>query len=219
MSAAPRIAICTLTAAASAAEQDLSLRLGLPLIDTVPTGSAQWDFYFRYEPQGLTLFTLLGDTPGGLCIDFDDPQLLRRTGDQLRQQNLCKAAGLKGKVRLRILDAMAGLGKDAWLLASGGAEVHLLERSPCVFALLQDAYERRLRHSSRLDTPVHRMHIEQADFNLVAATLPKFDVVYLDPMFPPTGTNARAKKDRYLLPNLLRAAAGEAERDAGTMTG
>jgi len=111
--------------------------------------------------------------------------------------------GLKGKVQLHILDAMAGLGKDAWLLANAGASVHLLERAPVVFALLEDAFERRRSLSSIATSPLQRMQLQHADFLTVASAMPQFDVVYLDPMFPPSNKNARAKKDMFLLQALL----------------
>jgi len=149
-----RTVICTQSVTATAAEQALAVRFAWPLIapDQLQTDSC--DFFLRYDAKGLSLFQIKADMPGGLCVDFDDPQLLRRTDDQLRQQNLCKAAGLKGKVQLCILDAMAGLGKDAWLLANAGAEVHLLERSPLVYALLEDAFERRRSLSSSTRSPL-----------------------------------------------------------------
>lgn len=208
-----RTVICTRAGTANEAEQALSARFGWPLIAAEQLQTDGCDFFLRFDDKGLTLFRNESDAPGGLCIDFDDPQLLRRTDDQLRQQNLCRAAGLKGKVQLHILDAMAGLGKDAWLLASAGANVHLLERAPVVYALLEDAFARRRSLSSITTSPLQRTQLQQADFFAVASELPHFDVVYLDPMFPPSNKNARAKKDMFLLQALL----GEDECDEAAM--
>ena len=53
-----------------------------------------------------------------------------------RGQNLARAAGLKPGVNPHIIDATAGLGRDAFLLASLGANVTLIERSPFMYHLL-----------------------------------------------------------------------------------
>lgn len=45
----------------------------------------------------------------------------------------------------RVVDATAGFGVDAWLLAQSGASVTLIERSPVMAALLRDALERAQR--------------------------------------------------------------------------
>ena len=59
-----------------------------------------------------------------------------------RGQNLARAAGLKPGVNPHIIDATAGLGRDAFLLASLGAKVTLIERSPIMYDLLKEGMER-----------------------------------------------------------------------------
>ena len=196
MSTLPKVAIACSAAECSDQELELSALLQVPLLaDTaVPETS---EFFLRIEPLGLTLYRNSPKAPGGLRVDFGHPDLRRRSSDKLKQQNLLKAVGLKGGEPLHILDAMAGLGRDAWLLASGGAEVQLLESSPIVFALLQDGFT---RSQSRV---LQRMQLRHGDFFVLADALPQYDVVYLDPMFPATSKQARAKKDMYLLQQLL----------------
>lgn len=188
----------------STREEALATALQLPLLATTDARVHDYRFSLRYEPAGLTLYQHGPNAPGGLCVDFGSPQLQRRASDSLKQQNLCKAAGLARPQAWHILDAMAGLGRDAWLLSLRGARVDMLERAPVVAALLQDALQRGREHASAA-SPLHRLHLQQADFLQVADTLPVYDVVYLDPMFPPTGKNARAKKEMQLLQSLLHA--------------
>ena len=57
-------------------------------------------------------------------------------------QMIAKAVGIKGGIKPQILDATAGLGKDAFVLATLGCEMTLLERSPIIHQLLQDGIER-----------------------------------------------------------------------------
>ena len=56
-----------------------------------------------------------------------------------RGQDLPRAAGFAKGFTPTIVDATAGLGRDAFLLASLGAEITLIERSPHVHARLAEA--------------------------------------------------------------------------------
>ena len=53
-----------------------------------------------------------------------------------RGQHLPKAVGMKGGQSPTIIDATAGLGRDAFLLASLGSKVTLIERSDIIHELL-----------------------------------------------------------------------------------
>lgn len=203
MPSAHNIAIRLLGAAPSEIEQYYASTLNLPLEVTPDDSSKRTEFYLRCEREGLTLYREEKGGPGGLRVDFERPQLARRAGDKLLQQNLCKAAGLKYGFDVSVLDTTAGLGKDAWLLASAGAEVFMLERDPVVHALLQDALRRTFGDPAGGELGRIRVTLQFGDFVGLAATLPEFDVVYLDPMFPTSGKQARAKKDMYLLQRLL----------------
>lgn len=209
MSVSPIVAICCCAAEPSDSERELAAQLPALLVAHNAACPPSCEFFLRFESTGLTLYHNAARAPGGLYVDFSDPELLRRSGDKLKQQNLCKAVGLKGVQRLRILDAMAGLGKDAWMLASAGADVDMLERSPIVFALLQDGIRRGRMQGVASSAVLQRMQLRHADFLHAADELPAYDVVYLDPMFPPTNKQARAKKAMYLLQQLLGESACE----------
>ncbi|MCP5682644.1 class I SAM-dependent methyltransferase, partial [Klebsiella pneumoniae] len=53
-----------------------------------------------------------------------------------------KAVGIKGSYLPDVVDATAGLGRDAFVLASVGCRVRMLERNPVVAALLDDGLTR-----------------------------------------------------------------------------
>ena len=59
-----------------------------------------------------------------------------------RGQALPKAVGMKGGKNPMVVDATAGLGRDAFLLASLGAKVTLIERSPDMHRLLEEGLTR-----------------------------------------------------------------------------
>lgn len=119
-----------------------------------------------------------------------------------RGQALPKAAGLaKGKMP-KIIDATAGLGRDAFLLASLGAEVTLIERSPRMHALLQDGIERARAEGGRYGEIVGRMTLLHGDS---LELLPQLDpeVIIVDPMHPPRHNSALVKKEMRVLRELV----------------
>ena len=67
-----------------------------------------------------------------------------------RKDALARAAGFGKGIVPTIVDATAGLGRDAFMLACLGAQVTLLERSPEVHGLLRDALARAGAESAEL---------------------------------------------------------------------
>lgn len=110
-----------------------------------------------------------------------------------------------------ILDATAGLGHDALILAWLGARVTLLERHPVLFALLESALAQAKQHPVLADVAerITLKHTDSADY-LKSIQYQLFDVIYLDPMFPQRDANqkqdkkqAQVKKQMQLLHLLL----------------
>ncbi len=108
-----------------------------------------------------------------------------------------------------VVDATAGLGGDAFRLASRGAQVTLIERSPLLAALLSDALERAragalgpaaAEASGRLELVVG----DARDVLRSGALAPgRLGVVYLDPMFAAETGRALPPKGMALLRELL----------------
>ena len=108
-----------------------------------------------------------------------------------RGQDLPKAVGMKQGRNPFVVDATAGLGRDAFLLASLGARVTMIERSAPVHELLQDAL-----HRAAPDLPeiIGRMTLVFGDARELLPTL-RPDVVLVDPMHPARGNSALVKRD------------------------
>ena len=135
-----------------------------------------------------------------------------------RKQALGKAIGLHKPRKpedglLHVLDATAGLGRDAYLMAALGARVTLVERNPTVCALLRDALARVL--AAPASRPIgERIAIVEADactFMALAENRAAFDVVHLDPMYPDDGKAALPSKEMQILRDLT---GGDADADA-----
>lgn len=126
----------------------------------------------------------------------------RRGGE--RGHPLVRAAGIRKDRFPSIVDATAGLGRDAFLLASAGAAVTLIERSAEVHALLQDALARAAAESPELAEVVGRMTLIHGDARHLLPRL-KPDVVIIDPMHPPRRNTALVKKEMRQLSAIVGA--------------
>ena len=106
---------------------------------------------------------------------------------------------------LRVLDATAGWGTDGLALARLGCHVRMLETNPQVFAMLDDRLRRSgVRAATEWADARSRMRDPDHD---------RYDVVYLDPMFPPR--NKTALPARPL--QILREVVGDEAPDASEL--
>ena len=101
-----------------------------------------------------------------------------------------------------IIDATAGWGKDAAILAGLGAKVVMVEANPIMAALLADALARRDDGSIKA---LNLSLIYQNSCHYLAALTPDQypDVIYLDPMHPERRKAALVKKELQVLQQLL----------------
>ncbi len=107
---------------------------------------------------------------------------------------MAKAVGIKGDYLPDVVDATAGLGRDAFVLASVGCRVRMLERNPVVAALLDDGgawlcgcgNRRLVTGTFAVDSRLQSDGAERYH--------PRPQVVYLDPMFPHKQKSALVKK-------------------------
>lgn len=116
-----------------------------------------------------------------------------------KQQDLSKAVGLHRKNDLTILDSTAGLGQDAMVLASLGANVIALERHPLLYLLLQDGLTRAATQLPEMTKRIQLFHQDALGFLQQTNKLANVDVIYLDPMFPPRQKSAQVKANMQLL--------------------
>ncbi|HHG89021.1 MAG TPA: 16S rRNA methyltransferase [Devosia sp.] len=110
-----------------------------------------------------------------------------------RGQALARAVGLKPEKTPKIVDATAGLGRDAFLLASLGAEVTLIERSARMHRLLEQGLERAAAAGGEIAPVIARMKLIHADaIELLPELSPQ--IIVVDPMHPERKGSALVKK-------------------------
>lgn len=139
------------------------------------------------EGDGLTvLFDSKGVSLTGYKLSYQgdfDGMLRRVTEGRLLHEMLVKATKTDIENPIAI-DATAGMGEDAFLIAANGYDVTLHEQNPVIALLLKDAI-RRAKRQPVLKDIVNRMHVVEGDsVEILSNRLDPVDLIYLDPMFP-----------------------------------
>lgn len=114
-----------------------------------------------------------------------------------KNQLIAKAVGIKSSYRPSVLDVTAGLGRDAFVLATLGCDVVMCERAKEIYDLLRAAMDR----ASQVEW------FQQLSFRLIHANAIEYlssidwqpEVIYIDPMYPPKTKSALPKKEMILL--------------------
>lgn len=206
--------------------RQLSQELNLPLAETgdTRTNCSEYDILLLVSDGSLALQqtmrithpqesgtngrrrrkAILSKLPGPVTVDFGSPVMRhrRRSG---HNELLGKAVGVAGSDRPVVLDATAGLGRDAFVLADLGCAVILCENQPVIAKLLEYALTAaRLGSDEWLIDVTSRMQLIQGDVTSLALdALEAAQVIYLDPMFPARGKSAAIKKEMAVLQLLL----------------
>jgi 16S rRNA (guanine1516-N2)-methyltransferase len=195
------VGILAATPELQARAEELAQRYGLPL----ETGDA-WETALVLTAERLELRFRGADAPGPVYVDFVGGRAghRRRFGGG-RGQPIAKAVGLKSGANPYVIDATAGLGRDAFVLASLGSRVTLLERSAVAAALLEDGLVRAARDPDAAEV-VARMTLRRGDAVESLAAMDETerpDVIYLDPMYPPRTKSAQVKKEMRALQTVV----------------
>ena len=155
------VAVTWLESAFQGRAESLAVQLDVPLLapDRLEAG-----LLLQVGETGLQLQAMGADAPGPVRVDFAEGALAhRRLYGGGAGQMVARAAGLRGSLRPSVLDATAGLGRDAFVLAALGCQVIMIERQPVIAALLADGLERARLAGGETAEIVARMRLIQAD--------------------------------------------------------
>ncbi|MEN8213387.1 MAG: class I SAM-dependent methyltransferase [Pseudomonadota bacterium] len=180
----------------------LSESLSLPLYDESVNAA-----YLLYQGANtLQLRSLVEPRTTPLSVDFTSGKSRhRRLYGGGRGQHLARAVGLKKDPHPAVIDATAGLGRDAFVLATLGCRVTMLERSAVFAALLRDGLQRADGcEDEAVKEIVQRMQLLHDDaISWLAANRGAADVIYLDPMFPARKKSALVKKEMRFFQDIV----------------
>ncbi len=190
--------------------EGIASEFGFELVTDAPKG----DLVLKMEEGQLFL------TDGELSMCGDFTRILPRTQKgRLAGELLVKAAKRKAfGERATAVDATAGLGEDAFLLAAAGFCVQLYESDPVIAALLSDSL-RRAACDETMAGIVSRMTLHCGDsIEAMKAMKDRPDVILLDPMFPKRHKSALIKKKFQLLQQLEKPCEEETELFAAAVS-
>lgn len=176
--------------------------------------SGDAEFALEFSKSGLNLWDRRNKKPVRVQVDFVTGAAAHRMKyGGGKSQAIAKAVGVSVKMKPRVLDATAGLGKDAFVLAGLGCELLMLERSPIVHALLADGLRRaRAWVETGNGYQIELLRDSLARMQLVAEDARGYmqelaedsvNVVYLDPMFPERKKSAQVKKEMLAFQTLV----------------
>lgn len=175
------------------AERATQLAGELSLTVTAP-GDPAFDLLLTVTAARIELRATTGRI-GPISCDFEGGAFAQRRRTTGARDLLPRALGFKNSRPLHVLDATAGLGRDAALLALLGCRVTAVERSPVIAALLRDGLGRAgLGDRVELITGDSREQLQQIS-EQKSSIKNRPDVIYLDPMFPHREKSAQVKKE------------------------
>lgn len=139
--------------------------------------------------------------PGPIYVEFAQGKLAYRRKHPGKEA-LKQALGLKAHPHPYVVDATAGLGQDACMLAHFGCRVLMIEQSAILAQLLEDGLTRARLHFPDL---MARLSYVCGDARVLLKNLEEQpDIVYLDPMFPERKKSAQVKKEMWVLQHILK---------------
>ena len=158
-------------------------------------------FVLEQSSEGLHLAdTFVRQHP--LLIDFSSGKFNHRLRKvAIKRELIARAVGIKQDTT--VLDCTAGLGRDAFLLASLGCHVTMIERSTVVALLLEDALNRALRDPDLSDIAM-RINLRFLDSRRYLSNMIEVpDTIFLDPMFSDRKKSANSKGEMQILQRFL----------------
>ncbi len=195
----PKIAISVQAIDLKPEAQKLAKQLQLPLVDLSTTS---YPLLLVLTDKHLELQFRGKDKLNPIYVDFTSGKSAHR--HQFgggRGQLIARAVGIKKNRIPSVLDLTAGLGSDAFVLATLGCDLTMIERSPIITALLRDGLNRAQTYEWFAELKLHLIEAEAASY-LETLTI-KPDVIYLDPMFPDSKKSALVKKEMRILRLLI----------------
>lgn len=187
--------------------KQLAADFALPMTDK---SSEPYQLHWSEQTDTLELRQIDLPKQSGIKVDFTDAAVsYRRANIGVRNELIARACGLKGNLRPKVIDATAGLGRDAFILAALGCQVTLIERTPAVAALLADGLRRAQQDAELAQWIGQRMNLvygSALDLQSIQRRCAlQADVVYLDPMFPHKKKSAAVKKEMKSFQGLVGA--------------
>ncbi|MCV2403827.1 class I SAM-dependent methyltransferase [Marinomonas sp. C2222] len=189
------LAVSTTDAYFDKPSRDLASQLNLPFyrLQSAIKFVKEYDYLLLVTAEGIGVAKTGKGAPKPVYVDFTSGAVdHRRKFGGGKGQDIAKAVGLNKRANLSVLDATAGLGRDAFVLTCLGCSVAMCERVGFVRAMLEDGLARASLHHEVKDI-VSSMNLLGSDIRKIESD-EQFDVVFLDPMYPHMEKSSAASK-------------------------
>jgi len=189
----------------TATSLELGKQLGLSEVASIDQLTPQ-NAIFDLVDQQLILHLLLDGKPDILKFDLAEGEVaLRASKVSKSNETVAKAIGCKSHYRPTVLDATAGMGRDALVMAMLGCKVIMQERNFAIYKLLENALNRLKGRSDFKPEIIERISLHQQNSIDSFQKDQHVEVIYLDPMFPGRKKSALVRKEM----RLFKLVAGE----------
>ncbi len=181
---------------------NVASQLNVPVLEET---SSFYDFHLVFSSEKIWIQPSRMHF-GKIYVDFTTGQSAhrRKYGGGFGQA-LAKAVGLNKDSPLDVMDVTGGYARDAFVLATLGATLRIIERSRVLTTLVQDGLD-RAQTNKTVNKITQRMSLICADSIIFMQELvnsDKPDVIYLDPMYPIRQKKSAVKKEIQLLHQLI----------------
>lgn len=180
--------------------ESFAKRTGVPILDKPGE-----NLTVLFDAKGVSL------TGYGLTYQGDFEGMLHRVSDGRLAHEMLVRAAKTTETDLKGIDATAGMGEDAFLLAAYGYDMTLYEQNPVVAVLLKDALRRAKKHPQLKEIAARMKLVEGNSVEELKTHVDAVDLIYLDPMFPGRQKSGLINKKLQLIQKLEPPCSDEVE--------
>lgn len=180
--------------------ESFAKRTGVPILDKPGE-----NLTVLFDAKGVSL------TGYGLTYQGDFEGMLHRVSDGRLAHEMLVRAAKTTETDLKGIDATAGMGEDAFLLAAYGYDMTLYEQNPVVAVLLKDALRRAKKHPQLKEIAGRMKLVEGNSVEKLKTRVDAVDLIYLDPMFPGRQKSGLINKKLQLIQKLEPPCSDEVE--------
>lgn len=180
--------------------ESFAKRTGVPILDKPGE-----NLTVLFDAKGVSL------TGYGLTYQGDFEGMLHRVSDGRLAHEMLVRAAKTTETDLKGIDATAGMGEDAFLLAAYGYDMTLYEQNPVVAVLLKDALRRAKKHPQLKEIADRMKLVEGNSVEELKTRVDAVDLIYLDPMFPGRQKSGLINKKLQLIQKLEPPCSDEVE--------
>jgi 16S rRNA (guanine1516-N2)-methyltransferase len=166
----------------------ITLELNANIINRIEADNI--NFVFSQE-QGKLVLHLPNKKQKPFFVDFS------KVSTMIENSTLLKATKIAQNSNWTVLDATAGFGQDGSLLALFATNILFLERNIVIYNLLKDGIRRQEKITGSKGVEV--INCDSIEF---LDSCNKFDLIYLDPLFPKNVKKALSKTPMQIIDSL-----------------